>query len=63
MLANGAAYHCFCTERRLELLRKEAIRLQEIPKYDNKCRNLSPDVVKQKLSNEEQYCIRFKVSK
>lgn len=36
LLENGSAYHCFCTERRLELLRKEAVRLQEIPKYDNK---------------------------
>lgn len=63
LLENGSAYHCFCTERRLELLRKEAMRLQEIPKYDNKCRSLSRDTVKQRLNNGEPCCIRFKVSK
>ena len=38
LLESGHAYHCFCTERRLELLRKEAIKTRQIPKYDNRCR-------------------------
>lgn len=63
LLKNGFAYHCFCTEKRLELLRKEAVRMQEIPKYDNKCRTLAPDVVREKINKGEQPCIRFKVSK
>lgn len=63
LLKNGSAYHCFCNEKRLQLLRKEAIRLQEIPKYDNKCRNLTAEIVEEKMNKGEQSCIRFKVSK
>lgn len=62
-MENGSAYHCFCTDKRLQLLKKEAVRLQQIPKYDNKCRSLSPDNVKEKLNRGEPSCIRFKVSK
>lgn len=46
----------------MQLLRREAVRLQEIPKYDNKCRTLSAEVVKERLSKGVQSCIRFKVS-
>jgi glutamyl-tRNA synthetase len=38
LLESNNAYHCFCSERRLELLRKEAIKTGQIPKYDNRCR-------------------------
>lgn len=40
LLDNGHAYHCFCSERRLELIKKEAIKAQQTPKYDNRCRYL-----------------------
>lgn len=38
LLETGHAYHCFCSERRLDLLKKEAIKARQIPKYDNRCR-------------------------
>lgn len=38
LLETGQAYHCFCSERRLDLLKKEAIKTRQIPKYDNRCR-------------------------
>jgi glutamyl-tRNA synthetase len=38
LLDTGDAYHCFCSERRLDLLKKEAIKSRQIPKYDNRCR-------------------------
>ncbi|RZC35110.1 glutamate--tRNA ligase, mitochondrial, partial [Asbolus verrucosus] len=62
LLENGSAYYCFCTEKRLDLLRKEALRAREVPKYDNRCRNLSREEVEMKLSKGEQHCIRFKLS-
>lgn len=58
---NGSAYHCFCTSKRLDLLRKEAVSRGEVPKYDNRCRYLTAADVKAKLANEEQYVVRFKV--
>ncbi|XP_072391401.1 nondiscriminating glutamyl-tRNA synthetase EARS2, mitochondrial [Diabrotica undecimpunctata] len=62
LLENGSAYHCFCTDKRLELLRKEALRKQEIPKYDNKCRHLTKETLKSHLDSKKPYCIRFKIS-
>ncbi|XP_045453668.1 probable glutamate--tRNA ligase, mitochondrial [Melitaea cinxia] len=62
LLANGSAYKCFCTERRLNILRRDAIRTQRIPKYDNKCRNLTPANIQEKIKAGTPYCIRFKLS-
>ncbi|CAG9805608.1 unnamed protein product [Chironomus riparius] len=62
LLESGHAYHCFCTERRLELLRKEAIKTRQIPKYDNRCRHLTPVQIAEKIARGDQYCIRFKLN-
>lgn len=61
LLANGSAYRCFCTERRLNLLRRDAVRSYSIPKYDNRCRNLSLKEIKEKITAGTPNCIRFKV--
>jgi glutamyl-tRNA synthetase len=61
LLNNGAAYRCFCSERRLEMLRKTAIKERQIPKYDNRCQHFSDEEVKERLKRGEMYCIRFKV--
>lgn len=58
LIASGHAYHCFCTERRLELLRRDAMRANEIPKYDNRCRHLLPEKVKEKLARNDPYVVR-----
>lgn len=58
LIANGHAYYCFCTERRLELLRRDAIRAGEAPKYDNRCRYLAPEKVAEKLANNDPKVIR-----
>lgn len=58
LLENGSAYYCFCTEKRLEMLRKEAMQANEIPKYDNRCRHLTPVQVAEKLANHDPMCIR-----
>ncbi|KAK9878460.1 hypothetical protein WA026_022099 [Henosepilachna vigintioctopunctata] len=62
LLGNGAAYKCFCTERRLELLRREAMKNREVPKYDNKCRHLTDQQISERLHKGDPYCIRFKLS-
>jgi len=46
---------------RLELLRKEALRRRETPKYDNRCRNLSPEKIDEFLKKGVPYVIRFKM--
>lgn len=35
LLDSGAAYRCFCTPQRLELLRREALRSQQTPRYES----------------------------
>ncbi|KYN03959.1 PREDICTED: probable glutamate--tRNA ligase, mitochondrial [Cyphomyrmex costatus] len=62
LLNNGSAYYCFCTEKRLDLLRKEAMKCGQIPKYDNRCRHLTKDEVKEMLRKNLAYCIRFKLT-
>lgn len=61
LLENGSAYYCFCTERRLELLRREALRARQVPKYDNRCRHLTPGQVAEKMAANDKYCIRFRL--
>ncbi len=58
----GGAYYCFCSEERLEQVRKEQ-QAQGLPRtfYDRKCRNLSVDEVSEKLKNGENYVIRQRV--
>lgn len=61
LLKTKAAYRCFCTETRLELLRKEAVKLRQIPRYDNKCRHIASSEVQEKLKRGLPFCIRFKM--
>ncbi|XP_041974219.1 probable glutamate--tRNA ligase, mitochondrial [Aricia agestis] len=61
LLDNGSAYKCFCTDRRLNILRRDAIKRHQIPKYDNKCRSLSNEEVKAKIKSGTPYCVRFKL--
>lgn len=62
LLENNTAYRCFCTERRLELLRKEAVRTRQIPKYDNKCRHLTDKQINGLLAKQTPFCVRFKLT-
>lgn len=62
LIGNRTAYYCFCTERRLDLLRREAVRTGQVPRYDNKCRHLSKAEIEKKLNEGSKKCIRFKLS-
>ncbi|XP_038274273.1 probable glutamate--tRNA ligase, mitochondrial isoform X7 [Dermochelys coriacea] len=61
LLENGAAYRCFCTPQRLELLKKDALRNRQTPRYDNRCRHLSSEQVAEKLSQGSDYVVRFRL--
>lgn len=43
LLNNKDAYFCFCSQERLEELRKEQTALKQPPMYDRHCRNLSEE--------------------
>ncbi len=38
MLADGSAYHCYCTREELDAMRAEQIARGENPRYDGRCR-------------------------
>lgn len=61
LVRTGAAYPCFCSPQRLELLKKEALRNRQTPRYDNRCRNLSQRQVAQKLASDPKPAIRFRL--
>ncbi|XP_072463462.1 nondiscriminating glutamyl-tRNA synthetase EARS2, mitochondrial [Notamacropus eugenii] len=61
LLRTGAAYYCFCTPRRLELLKKEALRNHQTPRYDNRCRLLSPEHVARKLAEGAKPTVRLRL--
>ncbi|XP_042294633.1 probable glutamate--tRNA ligase, mitochondrial [Sceloporus undulatus] len=61
LLEKGAAYRCFCTPQRLELLKKEALRNRQTPRYDNRCRHLSSQQVAEKMSQGVDHTVRFRL--
>lgn len=61
LIENGTAYRCFCSDKRLELLRKDAARRGAVPRYDNRCRDLSSNEIAEKMGKDSSFCIRFKV--
>lgn len=40
LLAEGKAYHCYCSKERLETLRNEQMARKEKPRYDGYCRDM-----------------------
>lgn len=61
LLRRGLAYRCYCTEKRLDLLRREALKRRQVPKYDNKCRYLSSVEHIQRHRQKNPFCIRFRL--
>lgn len=43
LVDNGHAYHCYCSEARLEQVNQEKIARKEATGYDRRCRDLSPE--------------------
>ena len=62
LLDQGVAYRCFCSEKRLDLLRREAARTKQPNKYDRKCLHLTETEVQQKISSRQPHTIRFLLS-
>lgn len=61
LIETGAAYYCFCTEERLEKLRKEQEEKKLPPRYDRRCRNLSKEEAQERIAKGEPYVIRQKM--
>ena len=61
LVEKGEAYHCFCTQERLEKLRERQKAMGKAPGYDGHCRSLSKEEVEAKLAAKEEFVIRLKM--
>jgi len=60
LVTAGHAYPCFCTAERLTEMREHQRQAGQLSKYDRRCRNLSFEEVKQKVTAGEPHVIRLK---
>lgn len=61
LVEKGHAYYCFCSSERLDKIRAIQMAQKRPPCYDRHCRDLAPEVVAEKLRNNEPHVIRMKV--
>ena len=61
LVANGHAYRCYCSSKRLSELRAEQSKRKESTGYDRRCRDLSDDEKRQIAEPDEIPVIRFKM--
>ena len=61
LLADGSAYHCWCTPEELEAVRKEQEARKEAPRYNRRCLNLSDDERAAFQAEGRPSVIRFRV--
>jgi glutamyl-tRNA synthetase len=61
LLATGAVYKCFCTPDELTAMREEAREKKAAPRYDGRCRNLTPSDVAERETKGIQYVLRVRV--
>jgi len=59
LLKNNTAYPCFCTREDLEQMRNRAKLLKKAPKYDERCRKLSPAEKEERLGKNTPHVYRF----
>lgn len=60
LLASGHAYKCYCTEEELEEQREECRLKGELPRYLNRCRNLTEEE-QGELAKNRKSVVRFRV--
>lgn len=61
LIEEGHAYHCFCSQERLNKIREDQRKAGIPPKYDQHCRDLDPKKVKQLLAEGKSSVIRMKI--
>lgn len=61
LLAEGKAYYCYCSPEELSERREAALKAGKPPKYDGRCRNLTPEQRKKFEDEGRPYTIRLKM--
>jgi glutamyl-tRNA synthetase len=61
LVADGNAFHCFCSSERLDEMRRQQREAGENPRYDGLCLSLGEAEVRARLGAGEEHVIRMKV--
>src|SRR4030042_2465777 len=61
LFQEGKSYKCFCSEERLEKLRKEQLSRGRMPRYDGRCRSLTQGEIAEMESSGLHPVLRFQV--
>ena len=61
LVAEDKAYPCYCTPARLDEMRKAQQARRESPRYDNRCRGLSPSERDARAAENPTPVVRFKM--
>jgi len=60
LVKSGKAYRCYCLLEELEEMRKKALQEKRPPKYDGRCRNLTPEDEERYRKEGRKPVVRFK---
>ena len=61
LIDQGDAFHCFCTQERLDLLRQTQREAQQTTRYDGLCSELDKDEVRRRIDAGDTYVVRLRV--
>jgi glutamyl-tRNA synthetase len=61
LITKGHAYYCFCTQERLEKMRKDQETKHLPPMYDGLCKKIDPKEARVRVEKGEKYVIRLNV--
>jgi glutamyl-tRNA synthetase len=61
LIESGHAYRCFCTREELESRRVSAAAAGTVPRYDGRCRSISPAEAVRRIAQGERAVVRFMV--
>ena len=61
LIQAGGAFRCFCSQERLDDLRREQQRRGETPKYDGHCLALSASEVQRRIDAGEPHVVRLRI--
>jgi len=60
LVQDGKAYRCYCLLEELEEMRRKALEEKRPPKYNGRCRNLTPEDEERYRKEGRKYVVRFK---
>jgi len=63
LVDKNKAYYCFCSQERIDSVRKEMQKKKQPPMYDGHCRKISLQDAKKRVDQGEKHVVRLKVPK